>query len=173
MFGNFKTKLYILNRLKIYQDKLKVIMRESGVVVRTYGAKALIRMTRGNQCEGCNICKNLGQNHPEVEAENQISAQPGDCVDVEINPKHIVIHSLLLFIFPLVALFIGYFIGIHIDSGFAGSPESRGIVLAIAFLIGSFGLVKLYDSLFQKSQKQSAVIVATGPSRDDKTVMFW
>lgn len=148
-------------------------MRETGVVVRTDGARALIRMTRGSQCEGCNICKNLGQNHPEVEAENQISAHPGDWVDVEINPKHIVGHSLLLFIFPLIALFAGYFIGVKIDFGFAGSVENQGVVMAIIFLIGSFGIIKLYDGLFQRSQKQTAVVVTTRPGPDDKTTIFW
>lgn len=148
-------------------------MRETGVVVRTYGAKALIRMIRGGQCEGCNICKNLGENHQEVEAENQIAAHPGDWVDVEINPKQVVSHSLLLFIFPLIAMFTGYFIGAGIDSSFAGSAENRGVLLAIAFLIGSFGMIKLYDGLFQRSHKQTAIIVSTRPSLDDNPTFFW
>jgi len=141
-------------------------MRETGVIIRTNQRKATIRMFRGAKCEGCNLCSSFGEGSLEVEADNPIEARQGEWVDVEISPSHVVGHGLLLFIFPIVAIIFGYFVGAGLHSDFAGTAENRGILMSLVFLVLSFGFIKIYDNIFRNSDHQTATIVSRGVSPD-------
>ena len=135
-------------------------MRETGVIVSIAGNLARVRMAKGVQCAGCKACSAFGETSMELEVRNNLHAQLGERVEVEINPQQVVGHSLLLFVVPILLLMVGYLLGFSFNLGLPISRESQGIVAGLVFLAGSFLGLRLYDRFYAKSGKVMAEIVA-------------
>lgn len=66
-----------------------------------------------------------------MEAKNDIGASVGDVVEVEIPEGRVILSSLLIFIFPIFAFFLGYLI--------------KGPISGAIFLIVYLIFLYLYD----------------------------
>lgn len=93
-------------------------------------------------CKKCGICKMMGDK-VFVDAINEIGAKIGERVEVEIEPKSVLWATFLLFIAPLIGLFLGYYAG--------------GVLFAFLACGLTFGLIYLYDR-FLRSDKMIAKI---------------
>ncbi|MBN1464241.1 SoxR reducing system RseC family protein [candidate division KSB1 bacterium] len=112
-------------------------MLETGTIISIDGQQAIVQLLRGDQCEGCHACHAFGENKMRLEALNSLGASVGDQVQVRIEPKLVLKGSMILFILPLIALLIGYYLAVRFVPPFS---EGVGIVgafsaFAIAFLI--------------------------------------
>jgi len=145
-------------------------MRETGIIISTNNQSAKILLSKGEKCAGCTACSAFGDNSMALEAQNKINAKTGDIVDVEVNPKEVVGLSILIFVFPILAMILGYFVGMRIGSGMRMSGENSGIIAAFASLIISFLIIKIYDKIWGHSGKSSAHIVGYSqlPTEDAK-----
>ncbi len=133
-------------------------MIETGVVNKIEKDIAWITMIKGDQCACCTACKAFGDGSFEIVALNEPGAKPGDHVEVEINPRQVIKHSAIVFIFPVLSLIIGYFLG---DSYFTqiGLPqEAGGIIGSLGLMIITFIAIIGYDRIISKSQSVNAHI---------------
>ncbi len=135
-------------------------MRECGQVVAIEGRRVQVKVVRGDKCGECRVCHAFGEGTGLIEAENAIGAGVGDLVEVEVNPKAVVGHSFLLFVFPLLLFLAGYVLGRALPWPQVIGAEGRGIVVAFLLLGFGFVLVRSYDRHYARSGKQSAVVVA-------------
>jgi len=147
-------------------------MRETGIIISKQGKSVQVRLQKSKKCEGCTACASFGPNSMAIEAHNEIDAEIGDVVDVEISPKQVVGHSLVIFLFPIVAMIFGYFLGMRIGGYKDLTGEGSGILGALVMLVISFLVIKLYDSYQGHQKKNSAYVVSRSKlaSEDDRTV---
>ena len=86
-------------------------MTGKGVVVRTNGAFAVVKVRKssacGHDCGECRVC-----NNPEFETEvlNEIGAKEGDEVLIGAPANKILFSAFLVYMLPLIGLFVTYVI---------------------------------------------------------------
>lgn len=86
-------------------------MTGEGVVVRTNGAFAVVKIRKssacGHDCGECRVC-----NNPEFETEvlNEIGAKEGDKVLIGAPANKILFSAFLVYMLPLIGLFLSYLI---------------------------------------------------------------
>lgn len=85
-------------------------MQPMGKVTAIVGAKAKVEMIRHSACSSCRACP-MGHEESSVlilDADNPVHAQPGQEVTIEFDPHVSVRAAALAYIWPLLALFLGY-----------------------------------------------------------------
>ncbi|MBN1998461.1 SoxR reducing system RseC family protein, partial [candidate division KSB1 bacterium] len=115
-----------------------------GEIVSINEEFATVKLFKGEHCKGCKGCDAHGVRDMTVVAENDIQAQVGDSVIIEISPRHIIGYSFLIFIFPVFCMIAGYFAG-HL---FDREGEIIGAAGAFIALIFALIIIRLTDKLF-------------------------
>ena len=131
-------------------------MREIGTIISVERGRAMVRIDRGSQCNGCTACKSFGENNMQIEALNRPNGQVGDLVEVMIEPAKVVKHSFIVFILPLLMMVLGYLAG---GTLYPVRQESAGIAGSLAGLVLAFLLIRLFDRRASRSAENDAVIV--------------
>ncbi|MBN1350535.1 SoxR reducing system RseC family protein [candidate division KSB1 bacterium] len=134
-------------------------MRELGEVLRIDEEKAYVRIAKSEHCAGCNACDMFDNGRPrELIVRNSAAAQVGDLVEIDINPKSVVKASFLIFIFPIIAMILGYVLGKHLSSHLGISAEPSGIIGSVACLALSFLAIFIYDKSFATDTPSASII---------------
>lgn len=134
-------------------------MRHLGKILSIDGNIAEIRIAKSNKCAGCTACDMWDTKGPLViPAKNNVAAKVGELVEVEIAPKQVIGSSFLVFLFPILALMGGYWLGNRLAPQLQMGGEGAGILGALVFLVISFGVIYVYDRLFMKKSKTRAWI---------------
>lgn len=107
-------------------------MKETGKVLRVINPHiAEVEIRSSSACAKCGLCHFDRPGIVSMDATNDAGASVGDEVEIEIPEEKVILSSLLIFIFPIVAFFAGYLI--------------KGLVLGAAFLIVYLIFLYLYD----------------------------
>jgi sigma-E factor negative regulatory protein RseC len=132
-------------------------MREIGCVASVEGDAAVVAMPGSSNCEHCGICL-MAQEGREflLLARNAAGASPGDTVEVEVEAGRVVAAAFAVYMVPVIATIGGFIVGNAITGG---APDSRlPIILAVACLVASFGMVWAYDLKLRRSERRQAVV---------------
>jgi sigma-E factor negative regulatory protein RseC len=117
-------------------------MNGSGTVVRINGGKAVVLITAGDGCGACPAkchCMSGDGMEREIAAVNDASATVGDTVAFEANQGTVLLSAALVWIVPIIAMFVGYMVADRFAEGI------WPILAALCFLAASFGLLRLID----------------------------
>lgn len=120
-------------------------MDGQGVVVSVRGNKASVRVsgeTVEGGCAGCagkTQCYSAGHQGREITVLNDFGAEVDDRVVFEVDPGKVVLSSFLIWIVPLLAMFVGYLAGERLGAGIIP------IVAAFLFMALTFALLKILD----------------------------
>jgi len=131
-------------------------MTEEGRVVDVKDKIAIVSISRSERCNGCTACRIFSDGKDEIirlEAKNLINAGVGDKVIIEVGAKRVVTSSLLVFILPIVSLFLGYIIGVNLLPSYFGnyiSKEGCGIATGFLFLFLTFLILLIIDRVISK-----------------------
>lgn len=134
-------------------------MRETGIVISAEDNKVRVQISRGDKCDGCHACDATGANAMQVEASNDIGARIGETVDVEVSPGQVFGYSFILFIFPIIMMIVGYFIGMRFSANVDNPGEGTGILGAFLGLGLSLAMIKLYDTFWARKKGSIARVV--------------
>lgn len=134
-------------------------MIESGIVNKIENNLAWVTVVKGEQCKNCNACQSFGEGSAELHVSNEVSAKPGDKVEVEIDPKQVIRHSTIIFLLPVFSLVVGYFLGVNYLTKISLSIEAAGIIGSIGLMMLTFIGIIIYDRLISKSQEINARII--------------
>jgi len=143
---------------------------ETGTVITTNGTHAKVRIDKSKSCKECGkaqagICGKSGEGMI-MEAGNNLHAGEGDRVTLDLEKKVHVKAYFLVFILPVVSLFLFACLG-HEISGFTGIESLdvmlgiTGLVLAILF---SLSEIKKLDS---SAEMEITRIVSQSPGKDN------
>lgn len=122
-------------------------MKQTGVVTKLLdnglAEVAVERGTACGHCTGCGEC--VYGKRILVPAENQIFAKPGENVVIESETGVIMETALLIYMVPVVMLFLGYGLGalLHLSQG-------RCIALSLAVCVLGIGIVTLLGRRHKK-----------------------
>ncbi len=130
-------------------------MEEIGKVIEIKETIAKIEITPSEGCAHCsqaNICNPLGRNKKVIELNNNIQAQVGDWVKIEIKEKHRILSLLLVLGVPVMLFVVGVFLG-----GRLRNDKSSAILAGVGLFLG-FLVVKIINNYLTKKGKSLAYI---------------
>ncbi|NIA23571.1 MAG: hypothetical protein GWP03_05385 [Proteobacteria bacterium] len=133
-------------------------MIETATVIETYNdGTAKVVIVPQDTCKTCPLngtCSNwVSRESLHYIVNNNIDASKNDTVKVEFSEKHLVAHSFIVYIVPLISLFVGAYIGKMFFS------ETISILLGFAALGLTFFIIALFDRRMKDPFKGEAKIV--------------
>lgn len=116
-------------------------MLQTGIVQKLYQNTAQIKITRSSACgESCASCGLCPGKEMLVEADNAAGASAGDTVLLDMSDKKVLGAAFLVYIVPLIALVLGYFMGSAIFKA-----ETPAVLSALLLMAASFLMIMLID----------------------------
>jgi sigma-E factor negative regulatory protein RseC len=107
-------------------------MLEQGTVVSASDGRADIMITPTDECDDCEICTEGAGGRRILEgAVDPIGVAPGDVVELETPLRARRAAQLLIFVFPVVALVLGYLAGYLLSAVLETDPDTLGAAGAI------------------------------------------
>lgn len=126
-------------------------MKESGVITEVKGNTAYILFERTSACAKCGACGMIsGQKDITITVENTLNAKSDDKVEVEFTTKNALQSSAIAYIFPLVMLFVGVWLGYLIPQSFLSEQDAFAAILGIVFSVIAFFVLKLLNPYFKR-----------------------
>lgn len=117
-------------------------MTSQGKVVSIEGDKLKVSVDVGTECLGCpskSHC-NMGDGKGKtISVINLCGAEVNDHIIFETEPSKVLISSFLIWILPIISMFVGYFVVINFAQGF------WPVLAAMVFLFLSFFLLRIID----------------------------
>ncbi|RMG72481.1 MAG: hypothetical protein D6710_04715 [Nitrospirae bacterium] len=112
---------------------MKTNVVETGFVLKTDGELATVQIKQGKSCKGCAMGK-LGMCRPggagmRLKVKNPVKAEVGDTVMIGIDKKTHSKGYFIVFIFPLLILFISTIIGYYLSTWL----ELKGLEIITGF----------------------------------------
>jgi sigma-E factor negative regulatory protein RseC len=135
-------------------------MEEIGRVLDVGEDSTLVRVEIEGKgtCHSCvsrHMCVPLGGDRRMMtEAINERGARRGDMVRIEMSPKSTVGAAFLLYVLPVIALFLGYALGY-----LALGDEKYGIASGLVLLALGFVLLKVLNPFFSKGKRFKPIVV--------------
>ena len=138
--------------------------REVGVVTKIKEDSAVVKTQRAAACEGCSeksTCHSMGGSREmEIVALNPVQAKIGDRVTLEYATGRMLQLSLLLYIFPIIALLAGAIIGDSAAPTLGADPSILAAVLGFAALFLSLGVLLALEKKARQSDKYKPTIIS-------------
>ncbi len=136
-------------------------MEEIGIVKKVEGVTARVVIKKSSACDHCvkDEC-DMESVDFEVEAINAANAQVGQTVKVVMRTQTYIKGALLLYILPILALFVGAIFGkIYLPDAFKGiGSETAAVIGGFLMMIISFLVIKVVSSKMEKKTEYRSVI---------------
>jgi sigma-E factor negative regulatory protein RseC len=137
-------------------------MDATGVVKELHGSRAIVIVKRESACESCASgasCRG-GVHGAELEAYNEVDAQPGDTVRISFKALTYLKGSLLVYGIPALALIVGAVVGKEVFAGYWPSVEADLVsaMTGFGFLGISVVFLRFIIKRFEKSKELEPVI---------------
>ncbi len=137
-------------------------MQEIGTVKSIDGHFAKVVLSRRSSC--CDSCEkdscDIPEEGVETEAINQAGAKVGQRVKVVMKPYTFLKGALILYAFPILALFVGAFLGkAYLNRVFEGTDsELLAAIGAIVAFVASLLIVKIISGKMARKTEYKSVI---------------
>ncbi|WP_026886080.1 SoxR reducing system RseC family protein [Clostridium beijerinckii] len=130
---------------------------EQGLVIEVVGNSARIKVGRHSDCKNCGACP--GSESLILEANNKIGAKPGQRVILEIKETNVLRAAFIVFILPLIALFIGVMLGGIIGQYIGVNKFMFQVIGGVVIFALSIVVVKYFDKASAANEKSKPVII--------------
>lgn len=130
-------------------------MKQYGTVVELTHGKATLQIPRSTACgDKCGSCSShCKQEKIEIDVKNRLNAVVGDRVEVESETKTILGAAFLVYIVPVVMLFVGMIVANMIANSMGILlNEFVSLLIGVVFMAVSFLGIRLYDRQHSKKQ---------------------
>jgi len=121
---------------------------EQGLVLSREGSKTVVKIVpQGNCSRSCPGCSAFFQQQLSgeftAEADSEIDTQAGDEVKIRVKYPHFYKGLFLVFVLPVISLFLGYEAGVFI-TGIIGSQKDllKYVFMAVGLILSVFIIVK-------------------------------
>ncbi|BDU50804.1 SoxR reducing system RseC family protein [Haliovirga abyssi] len=115
-------------------------MKSSGIIQEIKGNKAKVLMYKSSSCGGCKTCTEGSRFAGEFEFIIDAPVKKDEVIYFELDDNKILNLGFLFYIFPVIFLFIGYFISTY----FTEKEAFRVLISFISFAV-SFFIIFLID----------------------------
>ncbi len=118
-------------------------MKCEGVVISVDGMKSKVMITKAPECTGCpssSHCHFGDTSSRKITVINECGAEISDLIVFESDAGKVIFSAAMIWIVPLLSMFVGYFAGTKFASGI------WPVVSAFVFLILAFIFLKFLDN---------------------------
>lgn len=133
---------------------MDLMKTEQGLVIEVNNDVAKIRVGRHSDCKNCGACP--GSDSIIISANNKIGAKPGQRVSFEVKEANFLGATFIVFILPLISLFIGVMLGKFIG-------ENLGLSIPMFQVIGGIIALALAIIIIRKADKNARLNKKTLP----------
>jgi len=131
---------------------------QEGIVLEVMkGNLAKVKTSRHNDCENCGACP--GNSAIILEASNDIGARPGQRVVVEVREINMLKAAFIVYILPLIAVFIGVLTGKGLGEKLGQDPLGFQVLGGVIAFLLSVIYIKYFDSAARLDVKMRPMIV--------------
>lgn len=130
--------------------------QQEGIVLEIHGLVAKVKTSRHNDCENCGACP--GNSALVLEARNMLGAKPGDRVLIEVQEVNMLKAAFIVYMLPLLAIFIGAVIGNLLAEKMGFSVVMFQAAGGFIFFVLSVLYIKLFDLSARNDVKMQPVI---------------
>lgn len=145
-------------------------MRQVGTVVAGDSSIAAVAVRRQASCEKCGACEFGSRPGVEILARNEVGAQVGDLVVIELESHAVLTASAIVYAIPLVLMVIGFLAGpavahlLSIDV----SSDAAAAVVGLGMLVVAFVGIHIYDRQAGPRQYMPRIVgIASGEETAD------
>ncbi|KXL51677.1 positive regulator of sigma(E), RseC/MucC [Anaerotignum neopropionicum] len=111
-----------------------------GLVTKEDGNMLKVHIVRKEACGHCRAClSGMMENDMDIDARNLCDAEVGDWVELELQDNAFLYAVLISYGMPLIAFFIGLFVGYFVVSPFIPLPQSL-----VSFIFGAVCVLSCY-----------------------------
>lgn len=126
-------------------------MKEAGKVVNVNGENADLLFNRTSMCSKCGACgMTAGKDTIVVTVKNSLNAKIGDIVEIEFESGNVLSSSMIAYIFPLIMLFIGIWIGYSVPQSIFKVKDILAAIMGLIFCAISFIFLKILNPFFKR-----------------------
>jgi positive regulator of sigma E activity len=120
---------------------------ERGEVIAREGNRVTVMLSVNSGCEKCRICRRVSETEMTVDAYADRPVDIGDRVTLFLSPRVIVTSAAILYIFPLMSMVAGYFVGKYLFRNIVieGREEMLPALFSILFFFASFIPIRFFD----------------------------
>lgn len=129
-------------------------MLELGKVTAVIDDNVQVQFKRTSACDKCKICSIEQGGNVSITLKNNLNAQVGDIVEVEVWQKAVTLSYLIVFGIPLLTVLLGVII-----ASAASLSELYSILVTAGSLILGFLIVFVLDKKVAKNQKFAPKII--------------
>ncbi len=130
-------------------------MERTGVIVSEADGLSKVKLLRHTACGNCGACQ-LGDDQKDVHlmAQNPLKACVGDMVEVSMPSNGVLSAAFIMYVIPLIGLFIGMVLGTVL---FDGKEWAAGL-FGLLVMVAAFVIIKISEKKFLRNDKYTAVI---------------
>ena len=136
-------------------------MIEMGQIVNVEDSIATVKIRRGASCGSCTAC-GMAKDQSEISFRivNDLNAQTGDWVELELESKSLIKATLIVYLLPLVALILGVVGGYALAGRLSGNPDLYGAIGGILFTVLSFLGIRALDPIIRRNGDYSPKMIS-------------
>ncbi len=136
-------------------------MLNKGIIKEINGDKIVVKLYKDTACSHCSGCSGDKKYGKDFEFITDKKAVIGDTVTFEISTEKVIKAASIAYVFPAVAMIVGYFIASKL-----GFSENQSIASSFIALGISFVCLFLYDKFVVKKQKNSEIDIISIENED-------
>jgi len=128
---------------------------EVGRVISREGEQVLVEFSRSESCKGCSarhLCMTFGVDRAVLRLPTKPGVEIGKRVRISFPQRKIIWGSLVIFLWPIIALIVasasGYTLAMH--RGAESSSDTWAIIAGIGGLAAAFLVIYIYDRWLKK-----------------------
>ena len=142
-------------------------MEQFGIIVSNEGQVATVAVRRHASCERCGVCKFGSSSSMLVVASNEIGAQVGDSVIMELKSSTVLAASAIVYAIPLLLMVIGFLVGPRILNflGVQLNQDIAAFVVGLCMLAVGFAGVHIYDKRAGARKYMPRIVSIVSPEK--------
>jgi sigma-E factor negative regulatory protein RseC len=125
-----------------------------GVVIENSGGAAKVRISVHSDCENCGACP--GSDAMILDAVDEIGTETGQRVLMKSKENNMLLAAFLVYIFPLLAVGCGIFLGYYLSSRLM---MSSALLMTLGGLIFALAAIFIVKRLDRSLESEKPVIV--------------
>jgi len=128
-------------------------MESKGIITHIKGNNITVKLYKEAACLHCNVCEDKKKFSKDFDFITERKVDLGDIVTFSIEGSKIAKIAIIIYIFPIIGMILGYFF----SSSILGWNEERSVLTSFVFLVISFIIIFLYDKIYRKKVQNSDI----------------
>jgi sigma-E factor negative regulatory protein RseC len=143
------------------------MLKENGIVTTANESVAWVKTTRSSACEHCTSKDSCGTSGDQkdmiVMVKNTLNVGKGDHVVIGLETRHFLYVSFLLYVFPIILLFIGAVLGNSLAPYLQMDSSLASMFSGFLFFGLSFYIIRQKNNSLSKKEEYKPFLVKKRP----------